>query len=202
MKTFNTFIAERFINALPNDEELKRKWADRVWNLLQKSYAEIGGIKGGGFENKESMIAKIPMWKMAVKDGKLLAVILYKDKGGRKSVAMGAEGGDQAKAIVKNMFQQEVKRSYGEKSKKALGAMMKSMDWNILEPFLLTPDQVKRTSGDDVQPVAKMKTSDLPKDAQFTLNKYPMLKPYGYLRAIGDEMIFKISLGTTGKNIR
>tara|TARA_R110002167_G_scaffold115987_5_gene290686 strand:+ start:659 stop:1267 length:609 start_codon:yes stop_codon:yes gene_type:complete len=202
MKTLNQFLNERFVNAHPNDGELKRKWADRVWDLLQRSYADIGGIKGGGFENKESMIAKIPMWKMAVKDGKLLAVILYKDKGGRKSVAMGAEGSDQAKAIVANMFKQEVKRAYGEKSKAALGAMMKSMPWDVIEPFLMTPDQVKRTSGDDVQPIAKMKTSDLPKDAQFTLNKYPMLKPYGYLRALGDEMIFKVSLGTTGKNIK
>jgi len=202
MKKFNTFIAERFVNALPNDTELKRKWVDDVWDLLQKSYAEIGGIKGNGFQDKEAMIAKIPMWKMAVKDGKLLAVILYKDKGGRKSVAMGAEGTDQAKAIVSNMFQQEVKRAYGEKSKKALGAMMKSMPWDVIQPFLMTPEQVKRTSGDDVQPVAKMKTSDLPKDAQFTLDKYPMLKPYGYLRALGDEMIFKVSLGSPGKKIK
>ena len=47
MKTFNTFIAERFVNALPSDKELKRKWSDDVWSLLQKSYEKIGGIKKG-----------------------------------------------------------------------------------------------------------------------------------------------------------
>jgi len=197
MKTFNTFIAERFVNALPNDEELKRKWSDDVWSLLQKSYEKIGGIKGKGFESKQSMIDNIPMWKMAVKNGKLVAVILYKDKGGRKSVAMGAVKGDESKAIVANMFAQEIKRSYGEKSKAALGTMMKSVPWDVLEKFAMDPKSI-----DGAIPITKINPKEWPKDASFTIDKYPELKKYGYLRDLGGEMIFKVAFGTKGKFIK
>ena len=55
--SFKRFLEERFVNALPKDEDLKAKYADKAWELLQKSYAPIGGIKGKGFESKEDMMS-------------------------------------------------------------------------------------------------------------------------------------------------
>ena len=99
MKTFKEFIneqryqllSERFINLI-GDDERKEDYRDQVWNLLQTSYKPIGGIKGTGFKSPDDMVKNIPFWKMAVKDGKVEAVIMYRDKGGRKSVAMGSTG--------------------------------------------------------------------------------------------------------------
>lgn len=79
-------LNERFINALPNDDDIKQKFADQVWDVLQYSYRELGGLKGSGFNSKEDMIKNIPFWKMVTKNGVVHAVVMYKDRGGRKSV--------------------------------------------------------------------------------------------------------------------
>jgi hypothetical protein len=200
MQSFKTFLNERFINALPKDEDIKRKYADAVWNVLQYSYKGIGGIKGSGFENKESMIQNIPMWKMGVKNGKVVAVILYKDKGGRKSVAMGADGSDVSKEVVKDMMRNDFQRSYGEKSKGALGALLKSVPFSVLEPFLLTPEQAGKLFKKDTIGLDKY-DGELPPDAVRTLEKYPELRKYGYMRDLGGKMIFKVAVGVPGKKI-
>lgn len=202
MLTLKGFIAERFVNAIGDrDLEVKNKYKKQVWDLLQSSYAAIGGIKGNGFQDMDTMVSKIPMWKMAVNNGKVEAVILYKDKGGRKSVAMGSTGSDYARKAVANMLGAELKRSYGEKSKAALGSVMKMYPWDVIEPFLQDPNKVKQITGDDVTPVSKFK-GPLPKDAQMTLNKYPNLKKYGYMRDIAGSQVFKVMIGTPGKSIR
>ena len=85
-------LQEGFTNLLPHHGELKRKHVDAVWDMLQHSYAKIGGIHGSGFSSKEDMIAKIPMWKIGKTGGRVNSVVLYKDKEGRKSVAAGTDG--------------------------------------------------------------------------------------------------------------
>jgi hypothetical protein len=133
--------------------------AQQVYALLQASYAEIGGIKGNGFENKEDMIANILFWKMAIKDGKVEVAIIYKDKGGRKSVAIGSTGSAWARIKIADMFKNEIKRSYGEKSKSALGLMLKVFPENAIKPFLHTPEVAGKTLKKEVTPI-----KDVPKD--------------------------------------
>lgn len=36
--------------------ELKRKYVDQVWDIIQIAYKKIGGPKGTGFRSKEDMI--------------------------------------------------------------------------------------------------------------------------------------------------
>lgn len=74
-------LNERFVNIF-SDEETKRKYASDVWDILQKSYADIGGIKGSGFKTIDDMVKNIPFWKLSVHDGVVDAVAMYKDKGG------------------------------------------------------------------------------------------------------------------------
>lgn len=95
---FEQTLTEKFINLIgEKDIEKKREYADRVWDILQRSYAKIGGIKGSGFKSKEDMIKNIPFWKIMKSNGKVIAVKLYKDKNGRKSVAGGTDGSKEAK---------------------------------------------------------------------------------------------------------
>lgn len=201
MQTFKSFITERFVNLIGDDEK-KAKYADEVWNLLQKSYAPIGGIKGSGFSSKQDMIDNIPFWKLGVKNGKVVAVIMYKDKGGRKSVAFGSDGSDASVPVVRDIFKNDITRAYGEKSKAALGKLLKTIPWNVLKAYAIPPEKVERTLRKDVTPVKGLKDSEIPEDGQMTLKKYPELRDYAYLRDINGTPTFKVMFGTTGKGIR
>lgn len=196
-------LYERYKNAV-GDSPLKAQYADQVWELLQKSYAAIGGIKGNGFESKQRMIDKIPFWKMAIKGGKVEAVVLYKDKGGRKSVAVGSTGSDWAKQKIAEMMKADIERSYGEKSKAALGAMLKLFPQEALEPFIMRPRQVMKIVGrkERITPIHRVPKDKWPDDAKLTLTKYPWLLYYGYIREIGGKPTFKVMIGTPGNNIR
>ena len=206
-KKFKSFINERFINAVGDrDVELKTQYGKQVFDLLQKSYASIGGLKSSGFESVDAMIKKIPMWKMVVNKGTVEAVILYKDKGGRKSVAMGSTGSDYARKHLKTILAKDITRSYGEKSKAALGALMKLVPWSVLEPYIQRADAVAKLAAPDsvmtIKDYQKNVSRNLPTDAVKTLEKYPELKPYGYFRELGDTYIFKVMIGSPGKTIR
>ena len=201
-KPFNTFISERYVNAVGDrDMEIKRQYGKQVFDLLTKSYAGNGGLFTNGFQNLETMIQKIPMWKMVVNNGVVEAVVMYKDKGGRKSVAMGSTGSPYAKKAISNLFPAELQRSYGEKSKSALGALMKTVPWSVLEPYVHSPKAVAKISKKKIVSLKDFKDT-IPEDAKKTLDKYPVLKPYGYFRELNGKWAFKIMVGTPGLGIK
>lgn len=195
-------ITESFVNLIGfNDEILhkKKKYAEDVYNLLQSSYASIGGMKGNGFTSPEDMVKSIPFWKIATYDGIPKAVIMYKDKNGRKAVAVGSDGSEIAAKFVNDIYSNEISRAYGEKSKSSLGKLMKTIPWPVLEPFMYSPENAGNVIGKDVTSVNDV--DDLPDDAVFTLQKYPQLQQYGYLRNINGTPTFKIMVGSHGKSI-
>jgi hypothetical protein len=195
-------LDERYVNAIGDrDIDLKNQYKKQVWDLLQSSYAKNGGLIGNGFQSMEIMVQKIPMWKMVINNGTVEAVVLYKDKGGRKSVAMGSTGSPYAKKAISNLFPAELQRSYGEKSKSALGALMKIVPWSVLEPYAKTPAQVQKVSKHSITSLKDFKGT-LPDDAKATLTKFPVLQPYGYFREIGGKLSFKVMIGTPGKTIK
>lgn len=202
MKKFSSFLTERYKNAIGPDDPLKQQYAIHVWELLQRSYAKIGGIKGSGFESPEDMIRKIPFWKMAVNNGTVEAVILYKDKGGRKSVAVGSTGSDYARRKLTDMIKNDIQRAFGEKSKGALGFALKMFPPDIIEPYMLNPAQVQQITGEPVTPLAMLDRSEWPEDARLTIAKFPYVKKYGYVREIGGAPTFKVAIGTPGMTIR
>lgn len=195
-------ITERYANLFIRDREQRERYKDQVWAILQKSYAAIGGIKGKGFSSPDDMM-NLPMWKLGVRDGQVNAVIMYKDKSGRKSVAMGTDGSEAGQWFITDMLKNELSRSYGEKSKAALGKVMKMMPFDVIEKFLVSPDRVAEMQpNDSVLPIKSVRKEDWPSDARMTLDKYPQLIDYGYLRDIGGEMVFKVMLGSPGKSIQ
>ena len=206
VENLKVFIGERFVNAVGDrDVDIKRQYGKQVFDLLTKSYAGTGGLFTNGFQDLETMIQKIPMWKMVVNNGTVEAVVMYKDKGGRKSVAMGSTGSDYARKHLKSIFAKEITRSYGEKSKSALGALMKEVPWAVLEPYVQPPEAVDKISKDKIialKDFQKNFDGKLPMDATKTLQKYPQLRPYAYFRELNGNWAFKVMIGTPGKPIR
>ena len=186
----DTTVKENYKNLF--DTEEKQKYADEVWDLIQNSYKPIGGIKGNGFKNKEDMINNISFWKLYIKDNKIIAVILYKDKNGRKSVAGGTDGSADGKKQFIKMKQDDLllKRSYSEVSDKVLSNIYRNtpdfinyvIPFNDVVSILNVP--IKKPTSNDVY-----------------LLKYPELKDYFYMREINDEWITKIMIGTPNKKI-
>jgi hypothetical protein len=197
MLSFKQYISENYKNLIGSKSKTDReKWVDQVWNILQMSYAPIGGIKGSGFSSKQDMIDNIPFWKLYIKNDKVVAAVFYKDKGGRKSVAIATDGSDLGKKIVGDIFKASLGVSYGEKSGPALGTMMKTVPWDELKNFLMTPDQVEKVTGETVIAISKFGYENLDDKDKKTYDKFSQLKPYFYVRELGGEMHLKVSMGT------
>jgi hypothetical protein len=202
MLSFLQYLSENYKNFIgPNSKEQRERWADEVWSILQKSYAPIGGIKGKGFNSKQDMIDNIPFWKIYTKNDKVVAAAFYKDKGGRKAVAIVTDGSDLGKKIVADIYKASLGVSYGEKSGPALGTMMKTIDWDVLKNFMFTPDQLEKISGDKVIRVEKFGVDNLNDKDKFTYDKFPKLRPYFYVRELDGEMHLKAAMGTPGLKI-
>lgn len=198
MLTFSQYsLTENYKNFIGKDSiENRRRWADQVWDIVQSSYAAIGGIKGSGFNTKEDMITNIPFWKIYTKKDKVIAAFFYKDKSGRKIVAMGIDGSDLSVKITDSVYKASLGVSYGEKSGRALGKMMKTVKWNDLKGFLLEPSVVQKVTGKKTTPISDFNASDLDEKDRFTYEKYPELRPWMYVRELGGEMHLKVSMGT------
>jgi hypothetical protein len=178
--------------------EARKVWLDRVWDILVKSYASIGGMKGSGFGSKEELLSKIPFWKLYTRGEKVMVAAFYKDSSGRKSVAYATDGSVEAKRILAGLFQSEVGVSYGEKSKGALIMAMRKIPFETLKPFLLTPAQAKILTGkSDVRPVTPEVLETLGENDKrvFELLKEKLL-PYFYVRNISGEPFLKVAFGT------
>lgn len=97
-------LNERFVNC-KNKAEMW-KYADIVWNLLQKAYAYCGGIKN--VDSVDDLIRDTNLWKLYRKDGEIKAVICYTDrKGGRKLCLMGQDGSEEGRRMVKKMLEDD-----------------------------------------------------------------------------------------------
>ena len=197
MLSFSQYIKENYKNFIGADSiPQRKKWINQAWEMVQKSYEPIGGIKGSGFGSKKEMLEKIPFWKIYKKGDKLLVVVFYKDKGGRKTVAIATDGSDEAKKIVGKIYKDSLGVSYGEKSGPALGTLMKTVSWDELKNFMFTPEQVEKITGKKVIPIKKFGADNLDAKDKFTYDKFPKLRPYLYVRKLDGEYHLKAAMGT------
>jgi hypothetical protein len=196
MQTFKNFLEERFINLLPQHEKEKHEHAKHVHDMLTKSYADQGGIHGSGFENPESMVKKIPMWKLHKSDGKVRAAALYKDKSGRKRVAIATDGSDEGKKAAARIMVDDITRgrSYGETSGRSLSFLKKNTGEHLKKHVRTFEEasSIAKKSGDEVRK---------PPDDDPEVKRHPEYKDHFYQRKIGDEWHTKLMVGTTGKTI-
>jgi hypothetical protein len=187
----------------------KEQYKDEVFAVLTRTYQDIGGLMGSGLSSPDDMVQNIPFWKVAVKQGRVVAVVLYKDKNGRKAVASGTDGSHAGKRAILDILKKEHTRSYVEKSKASLGLFMKTTPAEKLPDILIDTDTVKKILPDtEIVPAASIPPESWPVDdperesTQNTLNRWPMLSKYGYFRDLAGSMKFKVMLGTPFQKIQ
>lgn len=117
-------LTERYVNLFDKNEI--SKYIDDIWDIMQESYKYLEG----GFataSSKEDLIAKTSMAKLVRKNNKIVAVKLYKDQHGKKSIASGSDGTKEGKIAIMQMFKDDVKtnRSWAEVSGKAESVYLK-----------------------------------------------------------------------------
>lgn len=107
-------LFEHFVNVFDADQ--KRKYADQVWDIMQKSYEKVGGF--GTASSADELIAKSSLWKLVVRNGHVYAAFLYKDQQGRKSVASGTDGSDMGRRDYARVKDEDIKlqRAWAEVS--------------------------------------------------------------------------------------
>lgn len=108
-----------FINVTTPKE--KAKYVDACWDILQASYANIGGFQSAA--SKEELIAETSLWKMVRKNDAIVACAIYKPKFGRKCIAYGTNGSAEGKKAVVEVLRADLGRSWVECS----GAVERSL---------------------------------------------------------------------------
>lgn len=113
---YKDLLNESYINLFSDNIIQRLNYANEVYDMLQTAYNPIGGLKTKGLESVDSMIDNIPFWKLAKKGDEVVAVILYKNKDGRKRIAMATNGTSEGKRELARMIKDEYKtnRSYAE----------------------------------------------------------------------------------------
>ena len=192
MTTFKQFVSESFKNLFTSDE--KRKYADEAYSQVIAAYRPIGGIHGSGFESAEDFIENVPFWKLNVKNGKIIAAAYYKDKGGRKRIAVSTDGSKHGKSALAKMMVDDLvqERSYGEVSGPSLSFLVKNIGYEEVKKHVIPLEKVAKILKVEVEPA----NEDDPEVMQ-----HPELKHYFYVRYIGGELHTKIALGKPGKKI-
>lgn len=185
-------LTENFKNLFSvNDKE---KWAEQAFAQLQATYGPIGGLHGNGFSSIGDFKKNIPFWKLSVKGDKIIAAAFYKDKAGRKCVAVCQDGSKEGKSALASIMSADLKhgRSYIEVSGGALGFLVKLHGYEELKKYAVPVSILGKEMGDDLRPVPASDPD---------LKKHPELKDYFYQRQISGELHTKIALGQTGKKL-
>lgn len=195
-ESFKNFI-------IGNDNPSREKYLNDVWDILQLSYSKIGGIKGSGFSSPEDLLKNIPFWKVYMVNDKVLMAMFYKDKNGRKLVALGTDGSSKSRSILIQSMKESFKNSYGEYSKNILIFILKNLPYDVIKQYIIPPEVVSRVLKNEKiiipsdEDIKNLESSD-----QVIYKRYQKLRPYMYVREIGDKMFLKIMIGTLGKQIR
>jgi hypothetical protein len=107
-------LFERILNVF--DEPTKRQYVDVIWDMLDNTYNKLGGFKSS--PDKEHLITDTSLWKIIRKGGKIIAVKIYKDRHGRKSIGSAHDGTPQGKSELIKMVIDDIryKRMWGETS--------------------------------------------------------------------------------------
>jgi hypothetical protein len=191
MTSFKHFLTESYKNLFSAED--KEKYADQAYDQLIASYAKIGGLKGSGFEDKESFIKNIPFWKLNISNGKIIAAAYYKDNNGRKRVAISSDGSDSGKKAVADIMMSDFtkNRAYAEQSGPSLGFLVKQIGYEAIKKLAIPLDKVDKIVKDPTKPPSDDKE----------MVRHPELKDYFYQRIIDGKPYTKIAIGTTGKQI-
>ena len=192
MTTFKQFLRESFKNYFTADE--KKPWAEEAFRQLEKSYERIGGLKGAEFQSPNDFLKSNLFWKLNVINGKLVAAAYYKDKAGRKRVAISSDGSKRGKEIVAEIMVMDLLlgRSWAEQSSNSLAFLVKEAGIEFVKQYILTPEEIEKMTGDEVRK---------PPSDDEEVKRCPELAEFFFQRKIGGEWKTKLALGTSGNKI-
>lgn len=131
MKTFTTFLTERFVSCFsPKD---RMPYAKQAFKMLNDAYVYLGGLLGAKtfdeFVKNYVNEPEIKMWKMVKRGDKITAIRIYKDNNGRKTVAMASTPDEQGKKDISMICQEDYnlkdRHTWEEVSGKALTFALK-----------------------------------------------------------------------------
>lgn len=196
-ESFRNFVGDK---SIPE----RRKWSSRAYSMLQKAYASIGGIKGSGFTSEEDMIQNIPFWKLYTRGDTIKVSIFYKDKDGRKIVAVATDGSRESKKILSSILKADFKVSWGEVSKALLTFILSNIPLTMIREVLLTPNQVQQIMKDkEILSVTDELLSQVGDfDRKIYMRYKKTLGEYFYIREIGGSLFIKLSIGKPNQFIK
>jgi hypothetical protein len=113
---------EGFVNLFQDD---MHKYATEVWDILQTSYAPIGGFLSA--PDVESLIAESWLWKLVKKGGKVIAVSVYKNLHGRKLIGGGSDGTPLGKQWLFKILEEDIQMTDRNAWIEASGALEHKM---------------------------------------------------------------------------
>lgn len=193
MKTTGTILFLR-----TEDRQVKEAYSKEVYQLLEDTYRDCGGInKGSGFKNSEEMVDKITSWRLTFKNGKLITVMMFKEKGkGLKMVAYAPLKGIDSE-IRKSDLHFMLNNSYAELSGALLVIVLKFLG-SKWKKYLLNANKIFKA--DEIIKLTKYcKQNPIPKNSEEIyerINKdWTELLNKCYLRNIGNEFKMKVLMG-------
>jgi len=105
----------------------KSLYLPQVWKILDRAYSNVDG--GLLFSDELDLLRKTSIWKIAIIDGRVVAVTVFKRKFGQKLVAMGIDSSfhrpDEAKAALAKLIESSLERAWMEVSEAAESFVMK-----------------------------------------------------------------------------
>ena len=124
-------LPDHFVTLTKKNDSDFEKYKDEVWDLVESSYAAVGGYPG---MDKDKLIEDASMWKLVTRGGRVVAMVGYTDKyGGRKSFVSASDGTIEGKKDLFSIWKEDVDMTdrgvFGEvsgkveKKKLALGAV-------------------------------------------------------------------------------
>lgn len=89
-------LTEHYLTCFTVDE--KEPYVDTIWDMMEKAYAPIGGVKG---LTKDELMSDDIMFKLVRKNNKIVACHIYNTKqGGRKIIGGCTDGTDIGKKSI------------------------------------------------------------------------------------------------------
>ena len=109
-----------------------------------------------------------------------MAAAYYKDKAGRKRVAISSDGSKRGKEIVAEIMVMDLLlgRSWAEQSSNSLAFLVKEAGIEFVKQYILTPEEIEKMTGDEVRK---------PPSDDEEVKRCPELAEFFFQRKIGGE---------------
>lgn len=182
-------LVEKYITTFQKDE--KEKYFHEVIQLIDKTYAPIGGAKN--LDSYDELLDDKYFWKLVRKNSKIVAVQIYKDvNGSRKAVLAGTDGTDVGKQALYALLSEDIKLKDRGAFIEISGPKMEHIHIDKLGNTPIQPE------------VAIRILNALGKDGKVLSNKEKLTldsnyKDYYYKRIINGQLLYKTMVGNIDK---